>query len=53
MPVDLDFYFMQPDAVITALDEAGFELIDRQERDADPVVEVDTRRAWLTARKVD
>ncbi len=48
----LDFWFHPTDAVIAALDEAGFALEARLEREPYPGVEHPSRRAYLLARRV-
>lgn len=51
-PVNLDFRFYQTAAMKTYLQEAGFVLEEVIEREAYPEIEVQTRRAYLFARKV-
>jgi SAM-dependent methyltransferase len=47
----LDFIFFEPDSIRTALERAGFELLDCTEREPyDRSVEVQTRRCYLLAR---
>lgn len=48
--VDLDFRFFEPDEMITALAEAGFELERVVERDPYPNVEAETRRFYVICR---
>ena len=50
--VDLDFRFLEPPDVAEALERAGFSIQMRMERVAYPG-EVDTRRAYLLARRQD
>lgn len=52
-PVNLDFNFLQPEPIKANLIEAGFVLSEVIERDPyPPEVEVQTRRAYIFARKV-
>jgi SAM-dependent methyltransferase len=50
-PVSLDFYFFETEAMKGCLTQAGFELEEVIERDPYPDVEVQTRRAYIFARK--
>ena len=50
-PVNLDFRFYQTAAMKAYLQEAGFRLEEVIEREAYPDIEVQTRRAYLFARK--
>jgi SAM-dependent methyltransferase len=50
-PVSLDFYFFETEAMKGYLTLAGFELEEVIERDPYPDVEVQTRRAYIFARK--
>ena len=50
-PVSLDFYFFETEAMKGHLTQAGFELEEVIERDPYPDVEVQTRRAYVFARK--
>jgi len=50
-PVSLDFYFFETEEMKGRLTQAGFELEEVIERDPYPDVEVQTRRAYLFARK--
>ncbi len=49
--VNLDFAFYQPAEMESRLKEAGFELVETLVRDPNPQVEVETKRAYLFARK--
>jgi SAM-dependent methyltransferase len=52
--VDLDFFFYGVGRVTSALEEGGFRIIRSFERDPyAPEVEIQTRRAYVLARKVD
>jgi SAM-dependent methyltransferase len=50
-PVNLDFAFFQPEEMEDWLKEAGFELMETLVRDPNPDVEVETRRAYMFAKK--
>lgn len=51
-PIDVDFIFFTADEMAGYLAAAGFELVERHERDPyPPEVEAQTRRAYLLARK--
>ena len=50
-PVDLDFVFFQPAEMEGYLRAAGFGEIETLERDPYPEVEVQTRRAYIFARR--
>ena len=50
-PVSLDFYFFETEEMKGCLTKAGFELEEVIERDPYPDIEVQTRRAYLFARK--
>jgi SAM-dependent methyltransferase len=50
-PVSLDFYFFETEEMKGHLTQAGFELEEVIERDPYPNVEVQTRRAYVFARK--
>jgi len=50
-PVSLDFYFFETEVMKGHLTQAGFELEEVIERDPYPDVEVQTRRAYVFARK--
>jgi len=50
-PVNLDFAFYYPEEMESWLTEAGFEPVETLVREANPDVEVATRRAYLFARK--
>ncbi|HEX5809210.1 MAG TPA: class I SAM-dependent methyltransferase [Anaerolineales bacterium] len=52
-PVNLDFAFYQPTEMEDWLIEAGYELIETLVREPNPEVEVATRRAYLSARKMN
>ena len=49
--VNLDFIFYTPEEMEAWLKEAGFELVETLVREPNPEVEVETRRAYLFARK--
>lgn len=49
--VNLDFYFFERERMKNLLIEAGFRLEEAIERDPYPEVEVQTRRAYVFARK--
>jgi SAM-dependent methyltransferase/GNAT superfamily N-acetyltransferase len=49
--VSLDFHFFETEEMKGYLVEAGFELKEAIERDPDPEIEVQTRRAYIFARK--
>jgi len=49
-PVNIDFYFFDPDQLVRDLESAGFTIESREERDPYPGgVEADTRRAYVVA----
>jgi SAM-dependent methyltransferase len=50
-PVSLDFYFFETEEMKGHLTQAGFELEEVIERDPYPDIEVQTRRAYIFARK--
>ena len=50
-PVSLDFHFFETEEMKGYLTQAGFELEEVIERDPYPEVEVQTRRAYVFARK--
>jgi len=50
-PVSLDFYFFETEEMKGCLTQAGFELEEVIERDPYPDIEVQTRRAYIFARK--
>jgi SAM-dependent methyltransferase len=50
-PVSLDFYFFETEEMKGSLKQAGFELEEVIERDPYPEIEVQTRRAYVFARK--
>ena len=50
-PVSLDFYFFETEEMKGCLTDAGFKLEEVIERDPYPDIEVQTRRAYLFARK--
>ena len=50
-PVSLDFYFFETIEMKDYLAQAGFELEEVIERDPYPDIEVQTRRAYIFARK--
>ena len=50
-PVSLDFYFFETEEMKDRLTNAGFALEEVIERDPYPDIEVQTRRAYLFARK--
>jgi ubiquinone/menaquinone biosynthesis C-methylase UbiE len=50
-PVSLDFHFFETEEMKDHLTQAGFELEEVIERDPYPEVEVQTRRAYVFARK--
>jgi SAM-dependent methyltransferase len=50
-PVNLDFVFFETAEMTGYLDEAGFTAIEAREREPYPDVEVQTRRAYIFARK--
>jgi len=50
-PVSLDFHFFETEEMKGNLTQAGFELEEVIERDPYPEVEVQTRRAYVFARK--
>jgi SAM-dependent methyltransferase len=52
-PVSLDFHFLQPDAVIAALQAAGFLVTEIVEREPYPEAEYPSRRCYLFARAVE
>ncbi len=49
--VSLDFYFFETEEMKSCLTQAGFEIEEAIERDPYPNIEVQTRRAYLFARK--
>ena len=49
--VNLDFYFFETDEMKNHLESAGFEIEEIIEREPIPEVEVQTRRAYIFARK--
>jgi SAM-dependent methyltransferase len=49
--VNVDFYFLQPDDVVAAMDAAGLTVERVTERDPYPEVEYPSRRAYVTARR--
>jgi len=49
--VSLDFYFFDPVQVMIALEQAGFQIIERTEREPYPEVEYQSRRAYLRAER--
>src|SRR5262249_18031442 len=51
-PVSLDFYFFETGEMKGRLTEAGFELEEVIEREPYPDIEVQTRRAYVFARKL-
>ena len=52
-PVSLDFVFFTTPEMERHLNAQGFELLASHERDPYPVVEAQTRRAYLLARRPD
>ena len=52
VPVALDFRFHKPDAVIGALEAAGFRVTEQAEREPYEGVEVASRRCYLFAQAV-
>ena len=50
-PINLDFTFYLPDEMEAWLKEAGYELEETLVREPNPQVEVETKRAYLFARK--
>jgi len=50
-PVSLDFYFFETEEMKGSLTNAGFQIEEVIERDPYPDIEVQTRRAYLFARK--
>jgi SAM-dependent methyltransferase len=52
-PVDLDFHYLQPEAVAAALREAGFSIEATMRRAPYPDVEHQSERAYLIARRGD
>lgn len=50
-PVSLDFYFFETEEMKSCLTMTGFELEEVVERDPYPEIEVQTRRAYIFARK--
>jgi SAM-dependent methyltransferase len=50
-PVSLDFYFFEAEEMKSHLTKAGFELEEVIEREPYPDIEVQTRRAYIFARK--
>ena len=50
-PVSVDFHFFPPDAIARVLEELGFTIVERVERDPYPGVEHPSRRAYLWAEK--
>ena len=51
--VNLDFVFFRPDEMAAYLEEAGFAVVERVERDPYPEVEAQTPRAYMLARRAD
>jgi hypothetical protein len=49
--VSLDFYFFETEEMKAYLTQAGFELEEVIERDPYPDIEVQTRRAYVFAKK--
>lgn len=49
--VNIDFCFFEPDKITSLLMEAGFDIIDRIEREPYKEMEYPSRRAYLWARK--
>ena len=49
--VNLDFYFFETDEMKRNLKMAGFEIEEATQREPIPEVEVNTRRAYIFARK--
>ena len=52
VPVTMDFYLHSPEKVCRSLAAAGFALEDVTEREPYPEVEHQTRRAYISARKL-
>jgi SAM-dependent methyltransferase len=50
-PVDLDFYYLDPDEVGAGLTSAGFEVMSRTDREPWPGVEQASRRSYLLCRR--
>jgi SAM-dependent methyltransferase len=50
-PVSLDFLFYRPEDMTQSLEQAGFRVVDRFERDPYPGVEHPSRRAYLLAER--
>jgi ubiquinone/menaquinone biosynthesis C-methylase UbiE len=49
--VDLDFYYLEPDAVVEGVTAAGFTVFARTDRDPCPGVEHESRRTYLLCRR--
>jgi SAM-dependent methyltransferase len=49
--VELDFYFLDPDEVVSQLESAGFSVVARLERQPSPEVEFPSRRCYLLAQR--
>ncbi len=49
--VNVDFYFLQPDDVVAAMEAAGLSVERVRQRDPYPEVEYPSRRAYVTARR--
>lgn len=50
-PVSVDFHFFDPVQVMTTLEHAGFQIVERTERDPYPDVEYQSRRAYIRAER--
>jgi SAM-dependent methyltransferase len=51
-PVDIDFFFFEPGRLVQDLEDAGFTVRSREERDPNPDVEAETRRAYIVASRL-
>lgn len=45
----MDFFFFEPDRLVRDLNEAGFTVDEREDRDPYPGVEAETRRLYIVA----
>jgi SAM-dependent methyltransferase len=49
--VSIDFHFFDPIEIMTTLEQAGFQIVERTERDPYPDVEYPSRRAYIRAER--
>ena len=49
--VDLDFYYLDPAAVVDGLTAAGFVIMSRTDREPWPGAELESRRCYLLCRR--